>query len=51
MAVARQDLDIDRLFVVAPVAKPYTLAAGIDVVPLADAIDAASGGKPRRPAR
>ena len=51
MAVARQDLDIDRLFVVAPVAKPYTLAAGIDVVPLTDAIDAASGGKPRRPAR
>ena len=50
MAVARQDLELDRLFVVAPVAKPYTLAAGIAVVPLADAIDAASGGKPRRPA-
>ena len=50
MAVARQDLELDRLFVVAPVAKPYTLAAGIDVVPLADAIDAASGGKPSRPA-
>ena len=49
MAVARHDLDLHRLFVVAPVAKPYTLAAGIDVVPLADAIDAASSGKSRRP--
>ena len=49
MAIARHDLDLHRLFVVAPVAKPYTLAAGIDVVPLADAIDAASSGKSRRP--
>jgi len=49
MAVARHDLDLHRLFVVAPVAKPYTLAAGIDVAPLADAIDAASSGKSRRP--
>ena len=50
MAIARQDLDLDRLFVVAPVAKPYTLTTGVDVVPLTDAIDAVSGGKPRRPA-
>ena len=50
MAIARQDLDLDRLFVVAPVAKPYTLATGIDVVPLADAIDSVSSGKPPRPA-
>jgi len=31
--------------VVAPVAKPFTLAERIDVVPLADAIDAASGSR------
>ena len=28
------------------IARPYTLATGIDVVPLADAIDAVSGEKP-----
>jgi len=50
MAITRQDLNLDRLFVVAPVAKPYTLTTGIDVVPLADAIDAVSGEKPCWPA-
>lgn len=50
MAVARHDLELDQLFVVAPVAKPYTLATGIDVVPLADAIDVAIAGQLRRPA-
>jgi hypothetical protein len=43
MSVAFRDLDLDRLFVVAPVAKPFALAERIDVVPLVDAIDAASG--------
>lgn len=33
MAVARHDLELDQLFLVAPVAKPFTLATGIDVVP------------------
>jgi len=50
MAVAHHDLELDQLFVVAPVAKPYTRATGIDVVPLTDAIDAAIAGQPRRPA-
>jgi uncharacterized protein len=42
MSIAFHDLDLHRLFVVAPVAKPFPLAERIDVVPLADAIDAAS---------
>jgi predicted AAA+ superfamily ATPase len=42
MSVAFHDLDLHRLFVVAPVAKPFALAERIDVVPLVDAIDAVS---------
>jgi len=38
MSIAFHDLDLHRLFVVAPVAKPFPLAERIDVVPLADAI-------------
>jgi hypothetical protein len=45
MSIAFHDLDLHRLFVVAPVAKPFALAARIDVEPLADAIDAASGSR------
>jgi len=45
MSIAFHDLDLHRLFVVAPIAKPFTLAERIDVVPLADAIDAASGSR------
>lgn len=44
MTIAKQNLDLQRLFVVAPVARPYSLAPGIDVVPLAEAINAASSG-------
>ncbi|MEX0671196.1 MAG: ATP-binding protein [Pirellulales bacterium] len=45
MLVAQQDLGLDRLFVVAPVAKSYTLRAGIEVVPLADAISGVERGR------
>jgi predicted AAA+ superfamily ATPase len=44
MTIARQDLDLQRLLVVAPVARPYSLAPRIDVVPLAEAIQIASSG-------
>jgi hypothetical protein len=45
MLVAHQDLDLDRLFVVAPVAQPYTLRAGIEVVSLEDAISGVARGR------
>jgi uncharacterized protein len=51
MTIARDDLGLERLFVVAPVARPYSLAAAIDVVPLADAIDFAATGPPARSER
>lgn len=41
MTIARDDLGLRRLFVVAPVSRPYSLASHIDVVSLADAIDCA----------
>jgi predicted AAA+ superfamily ATPase len=44
MTIAKQDLDLQRLLVVAPVARPYSLAPRIDVVPLAEAIQIASSG-------
>jgi predicted AAA+ superfamily ATPase len=44
MLVAREDLGLDRLFVVAPVSRAYALSPGIDVVPLAGALDAVAGG-------
>jgi predicted AAA+ superfamily ATPase len=43
MTIAMQDLGLERLLVVAPVARPYALAPRIDVVPLAEALQAASG--------
>jgi len=45
MTIACHDLGLRRLFVVAPVARPYSLAPAIDVVPLADAIDFATGSR------
>jgi predicted AAA+ superfamily ATPase len=42
MTIACHDLGLRRLFVVAPVARPYSLAPSIDVVPLSDAIDFAA---------
>jgi predicted AAA+ superfamily ATPase len=44
MTIAKQDLDLQRLLVVAPVARPYSLAPRIDVVPLTEAIQIASSG-------
>ena len=44
MLVAREDLGLDRLFVVAPVSRAYAHAPGIDVVPLDGALDAVAGG-------
>jgi predicted AAA+ superfamily ATPase len=44
MTIAKQDLDLQRLLVVAPVARPYSLAPRIDVVPLAEAIHVACSG-------
>ena len=38
MRIAQQDLSLARLLVVAPVARSYPLAAGIDVLPLAEAV-------------
>lgn len=46
MVVAHQDLGLDHLFVVAPIARRYMLRRGIEVVPLTDAIEAAGGREP-----
>ena len=43
MTIAKQDLELERLLVVAPVARPYALAPRIDVVPLSEAVQIASG--------
>jgi predicted AAA+ superfamily ATPase len=44
MTIARSDLGLDRLLVVAPVARGYPLAERIDVVPLAEAVAFARHG-------
>ena len=43
MTIAKQDLALERMLVVAPVDCAYSLAPRIDVVPLAEAVEVASG--------
>jgi hypothetical protein len=47
MAIAWNDLGLDRLLVVSPACRPYRLAPGIEVMPLADAIAVAEAVRPR----